>query len=344
MDLKKFCIDHNIPIEELGPIGEVSDGFHTFDSLYQQRLILFASLVNTFSTISWKSHKHSDGEVPFGGGWFIVGITTPKGAYTYHYENKDWDLFRCQELEKAPEWDGHTDKDVRRLLSLTDEPVDWAGREITLACASEKEHVKKLDDADHGITCYESALRAYRCLKRDGHDEFNLQVTKSLLNRLIDGKCLTPIEDTPDVWSDIAGECNWKDGYQKYQCIRMPSLFKEIAPDGTVTYSDTNRVQVVNVDEPDIAYTNGFATRLIDKLAPIAMPYFPADKKFKVVREKFLTDPKNGDFDTVAYLYFITPEGKKVELNGYFKDGESGMVRIDKTEYDERKARMVDKK
>lgn len=111
-----------------------------------------------------------------------------------------------------------------------------------------------------------------------------------------------------------------------------------------MTYSDTNRVQVVNVDEPDIAYTNGFTTRLIDKLAPITMPYFPADKKFKVVREEFLTDPKNGDFDTVAYLYVITPEGKKVELNGYFKDGENGLVRIDKAEYDERKARRVEKK
>lgn len=121
-------------------------------------------------------------------------------------------------------------------------------------------------------------------------------------------------------------------------------LFKEVAPDGAVTYSDINRVQVVNVDNPDVAYTNGFVTRLIDKLAPITMPYFPADKKFKVVREEFLTNPKNGDFDTVAYLYVITPEGKKVELNGYFKDGQDGMVCIDKTEYDERKARRVEKK
>ena len=111
-----------------------------------------------------------------------------------------------------------------------------------------------------------------------------------------------------------------------------------------VTYSDINRVQVVNVDNPDVAYINGFTTRLIDKLAPITMPYFPADKKFKVVREEFLTDPKNGDYDTVAYLYVITPEGKKVELNGYFKNGENGLVRIDKAEYDERKARKVEKK
>lgn len=69
-------------------IGEFSDGFHTFNSLYHQRLILFAALVNTFPSLAWKSRKHSDGEVPFGGGWFIVGVDTPKGPYTYHYEDK----------------------------------------------------------------------------------------------------------------------------------------------------------------------------------------------------------------------------------------------------------------
>jgi len=32
-------------------IGEFSDGYHTFNSLYRQRLILFAALVNTFPTL-----------------------------------------------------------------------------------------------------------------------------------------------------------------------------------------------------------------------------------------------------------------------------------------------------
>lgn len=133
-------------------IGEFSDGFHTFNSLYYQRLILFAALVNTFPTLAWKSHKHSDGEAPFGGGWFIVGIDTPKG------------------------------------------------------------------------------------------------------------------------------------------------------------------------------------------------PYFPADKKFKIIVEEFLTDEKNGDFDTVGYLQLILPNGEVVDLNGYFKDGPDGMVRIEQAEYEERKANRIDKK
>ena len=99
-------------------IGEVSDGFHTFNSLYHQRLILFATLVNTYPELSWKTKRHNDGEECFGGGWFLVGINTPEGSYTYHYELKDWDLFQCKEIDKSPKWDGHTEKDVTRLLSL----------------------------------------------------------------------------------------------------------------------------------------------------------------------------------------------------------------------------------
>lgn len=321
-------------------IGEFSDGYHTFNSLYRQRLILFAALVNTFPTLAWKSRKHFDGEVPFGWGWFIVGIETPKGQYTYHYEEKDWDLFHCKEVPTAPQWDGHTDADVERLLTLSDGSEggisSWAAKEVELACEKEKE-----DSEDSGVACYESALRAYQSLCRDGHSGFSIQITKSILNRLVDGKCLTPIEDTPDIWNDVTGECNWKEGYQKYQCKRMSSLFKEIAPDGTVAYSDVERVCGVDINSPGTAFTNGFITRLVDKLFPITMPYLPSVKKFRVFREDFLVDPKNGDQDTMALLWIETPDGKKVELNRYFKEDGDGFVPIEKAEYEERKARKV---
>lgn len=329
-------------------IGEFSDGYHTFNSLYRQRLILFAALVNTFPTLAWKSRKHFDGEVPFGGGWFIVGIETPKGQYTYHYEEKDWDLFRCKEVPAAPKWDGHTDADVERLLSLAGgeegEMGSWAAMEVELACQKELEDSEDEGEWDYGVACYESALRAYQSLCRDGHSGFSIQITKSILNRLVDGKCLTPIEDTPDIWNDITGDCNWEEGYQKYQCKRMSSLFKEISPDGTVTYSDVNRVCGINIDSPNVAFTNGFIARLVDKIFPITMPYLPAGKKFRVFREEFLVDPKNGDYDTMALLWIETPDGKKVELNRYFKESGNSFVPIEKDEYEERKAKRVDKK
>ena len=102
----------------MSEIGEVSDGYHTFNSLYNQRLCLFAALVNAYKDKAWKTRCHHDSEPCFGGGWFLVGITTPSGDYTYHYELKDWNLFDCKVLDKAPVFDGHTDKDVTRVLTL----------------------------------------------------------------------------------------------------------------------------------------------------------------------------------------------------------------------------------
>ena len=98
--------------------GELSDGYHTFNDLYCQRMFLFAIIVNQNKELAWKSLKHEDGELCFGGDWFIVGIDTPRGSYTYHYETNYWSLFDCQELEVAKHWDGHTSKDVGRLLSI----------------------------------------------------------------------------------------------------------------------------------------------------------------------------------------------------------------------------------
>lgn len=106
-------------VANVSDIGEVSDGFHTFNGLYEQRMILFAALVKAYKDKAWKSYRHEDGEYCFGGGWFIVGIDTPEGSYTYHYENKYWDMFDCVDLPRAKHWDGHTEEDAEtRLMSL----------------------------------------------------------------------------------------------------------------------------------------------------------------------------------------------------------------------------------
>ena len=86
-------------------------------------MMLFAVLVKQNRDKAWKSLRHEDGELCFGGGWFIVGIDTPDGSYTYHYENKYFDLFDCEILDHGKHWDGHTEKDVTRLLSLEQEPA-----------------------------------------------------------------------------------------------------------------------------------------------------------------------------------------------------------------------------
>lgn len=113
-------------VANVSDIGDVSDGFHTFNSLYEQRMILFAALVKAYRDKAWKSYRHEDGEYCFGGGWFIVGIDTPEGSYTYHYENKYWDMFDCADLPRAKHWDGHTEADAEtRLMSLAPTVPHW---------------------------------------------------------------------------------------------------------------------------------------------------------------------------------------------------------------------------
>lgn len=123
--------------------GKVSDGYHTFDELYEFRKVYNASLFNEWAAnymgnlsmmekgISMlhnpppkydvhKSWRHNDGEPCFGGGWFIVVAVLPTGQISNHYEAKDWDLFRIPETEKAKyPFDGHTAADVlERLKNL----------------------------------------------------------------------------------------------------------------------------------------------------------------------------------------------------------------------------------
>jgi hypothetical protein len=100
-------------------LSQISDGSHTFDELYFHRMTLFAVICNTYSNLAWKSRLHEDGTMF--DDYFIVGIKTPEGEYSYHYHKDYWDKFNVQELPNAPHWDGHKPEDVVRLMSLLGE-------------------------------------------------------------------------------------------------------------------------------------------------------------------------------------------------------------------------------
>ena len=118
IDSEQKRIEAICSIANINNIEDLSDGYHTFKQLYYQRMMLFAAIVKQNKDKAWKSLRHEDGELCFGGGWFIVGIDTPEGSYTYHYEDNYYSLFDCVEIERGKHWDGHTEKDVTRLLSL----------------------------------------------------------------------------------------------------------------------------------------------------------------------------------------------------------------------------------
>ena len=178
--------------------------------------------------------------------------------------------------------------------------IDWAENEVKIACERERAESKTPEgEWDYGCACYESALKAYKSLMEDGHSGMSFSITRQILNRLMRGQPLTPIEDTEDVWNCIDDR---EDNFKKYQCKRMSSLFKDVYSDGVVKYTDVDRCYAVYSDSPDTSWNNGLVQNIIDEMFPITMPYIPGNP-IKVVCEDFLLDPKNGDYDTIGVLY-----------------------------------------
>lgn len=211
--------------------------------------------------------------------------------------------------------------------------LDWAKKEVEIACTREKALSTEDGDWDYGCGCYKSALKAFETLCEDGHSGYSIGITKEILVRLIEGKPLTPIEDAPDVWVErisVNDDCS-----ASYQCKRMSALFKDVHDDGTVTYNDVDRVICFDINNPNLTYHNGFVSNIINEMYPITMPYMPG-KPFYVACEDFLTDPKNGDFDTMGVLYF-THGDRKQDINRFFKETETSWDEITKREYLERK-------
>lgn len=121
----------------------------------------------------------------------------------------------------------------------------------------------------------------------------------------------------------------------------MSSLFKDVQPDGSVSYSDTNRFVCID-NITNATYRSGLIDSVVGDLYPITMPYMPTDKPYKVYCEDYLTNPKNGDYDTVGILYCIEPDGTRKDIYRYFKDAPIGFDEIDEQEYEARK--VMDKR
>lgn len=112
----------NVLVQKLDDQKElVSDGFHTFKELYEFRTLYNAAFFNELNKQGLfqvhKSSKHNDGELCFGGGWFIVVAILPTGQISNHYPMKDWDLFKVPAEQTALfAYDGHTPEDVAQRI------------------------------------------------------------------------------------------------------------------------------------------------------------------------------------------------------------------------------------
>lgn len=209
--------------------------------------------------------------------------------------------------------------------------LNWAEREIEYAL---KQYDSETEDAARGYfeMCCKSALKAFKSLLEDGHSGMSISITKGILMRLIDGKPLSNIEDTDDIWNLVH---TTEDGAKHYQCMRMSALFKKVDKEGNVRYSDNDRVICVDVNSK-LTYRNGLAFNYVDSHYPITMPYYPADKSYLVYCEDFCMGKPNarGEYTHKALLYMTKPDGVQVDLNLYYRENDKGeMVEITGDQY-----------
>lgn len=228
---------------------------------------------------------------------------------------------------------------------------NWAENECRIACKRENPNFDfdNTEAWDYGCSCYKSALKAYNSLMEDGHSGMSFSITKNILIRLMNGQPLTPITDE-DFFSVERGTEDWPADSEEWlkehglksdlQCPRMSSLFREEKLDGTITYHDNNRAYFIDID--DHAWTYHTSSKFLDEMFPITMPYMPPVNPYKIYTQEILTDKKNGDFDTRAFLYMISPEGEKIELNIFEAEIDRKWVKITKDEYIERFNKRID--
>lgn len=199
----------------------------------------------------------------------------------------------------------------------------WAELEIDAACRRELDaSYSNPADAEYGIACYRSALKAFNSLMEDGHSGASIQITRTILNRLIDREPLTPILGEDDEWENVS-QMGLRDGcITEYQNRRMSSLFKYVHEDGTVKYSDIQRVTCYESSHDDVQggvpFWNGFVNRIIDEVKPITLPYVP--QHFKVYVTECLYEENGGDFDTIMVDYIVDADTQeRTSIGRYFK-------------------------
>lgn len=216
---------------------------------------------------------------------------------------------------------------------------DWARQEVQLAKAELKKN--KNDEAQYMVACYESALRAYEKLINGDYNEMNSAITYGILDKLMYGIPLTPIEDKEIMWNHIYDYEN----ETTFQHKRMPSLFKTVnKKTGAIRFSDIDRVLCKNLLDTSFGFFyNVFISKIIDGMFPIKFPYMPAKKKYIAYVTDFLMDPANGDFDTMNLVSVKLPTGEMRPINFYYKEENGRWSLITQNEWINRKKKAFER-
>lgn len=201
----------------------------------------------------------------------------------------------------------------------------WAENEVKIVL----NELKRENDEDYEYieAVLNAALKVYNVLVEQGHSGLSYNYTCDVLKSLFDKKPLTPIRCDDSEWGEKE---TVRDGRVCQQNKRRTSLFKYTFPDGTIKYSDLDRVRSAEIGTDDYCWHSGIATRIVDEMFPIAFPYYP--------RGIFLVDSVTinslgenilfncGDYNGVFIYSLRTPNGKRYDVNRLFLEDEDGRM------------------
>lgn len=91
-------------------LGDISDGYHTFNELYEHRNLLFINLCLNSPMPCWIKKEE---DFP---GYFCLYLKLFSGQISYHIPNKYRYLIEDRATGYPEQWDGHSSLDVIERL------------------------------------------------------------------------------------------------------------------------------------------------------------------------------------------------------------------------------------
>ena len=171
----------------------------------------------------------------------------------------------------------------------------------------EIELFKKKQDM-YGQMCADSAFRAFMSMANDSHSGFSWDVTSGILIRLLYALPLTSITDEAfldqdGLFQESPDSLRKRGLKSSLECNRLCSVFRNETLDGRVSYTDIDRVMCYDEENPGVSFTCGIGTKIVDKMFPITMPYYPTVTKYIVM------------FKDEKPIWVKTPDGEKIPVD-----------------------------
>lgn len=104
--------------------GKITDGYHTFDELYDYRMLYSAAFFNYLAYLPGNpynvhiSFRTPDGEYWDNGHWFIVVANLPTGQVSEYYKVSDLYFFEYVPIRSRIDvWVDHTPEDAKERIA-----------------------------------------------------------------------------------------------------------------------------------------------------------------------------------------------------------------------------------